>query len=65
VQIYRDGRLLAVYPPSYEIGFAPPTRGNWLEWEMDVQGGDIGVPAIFYDLAGSFEPAAEAIRIER
>jgi len=54
VQIYRDGRLLAAFPPSYEIGFAQPTRGNWLEWEIDVAGADPSVAQIAYDLHGPF-----------
>jgi sulfatase modifying factor 1 len=54
VQIYRDGRLLEAFPPSYEIGFAPPTRGCWLEWETEVEGAEPYVPAIAYDLEGPF-----------
>jgi hypothetical protein len=56
VQIYRDKRLLAAFPPSYEIGFAPPTRGSWLEWEINVEGADPFVAAVAYDLEGPFEP---------
>lgn len=56
VQIYRDGRLLAAFPPSYEIGFAPPTRGCWLEWETGTEGVEPSTVAIAYDLAGPFGP---------
>jgi hypothetical protein len=54
VQIYRDGRLLAAFPPSYEIGFAPPTRGCWLEWETGSDSLESSVQAIAYDLDGPF-----------
>ncbi len=54
VQIYRDGRLLAALPPSYEIGFAPPTRGCWLEWETGTDALESSVLAIAYDLEGPF-----------
>jgi formylglycine-generating enzyme len=56
VQIYRDERLLAAFPPSYEIGFAPPTRGCWLEWEIEVEGAEPSVTAVSYDLEGPFGP---------
>ncbi len=56
VQIYRDGRLLAAYPASYEIGFAAPTRGNWMEWEMQREGGEPEVSAVGFDPSGAFQP---------
>ena len=56
VQIYRDERLLAAFPPSYEIGFAPPTRGSWLEWEIEIEGAEPSVAAVSYDLEGPFGP---------
>ena len=56
VQIYRDERLLAAFPPSYEIGFAPPTRGCWLEWEIERENADPSVAAVSYDLEGPFGP---------
>ena len=55
VQIYRDGRLLATFPPSYEIGFALPTRGNWMEWEMNMEGTEIAASSVSYDLSGPFQ----------
>jgi formylglycine-generating enzyme required for sulfatase activity len=61
VQIYRDGRLLATYPASYEIGFAAPTRGNWMEWEIDVEGREPEVAEVAFDLAGAFGPGAEDV----
>ena len=56
VQIYRDERLLAAFPPSYEIGFAPPTRGCWLEWEIEVEGAEPSAAAVSFDLEGPFAP---------
>lgn len=60
VQIYRDGKLLATFPPSYEIGFAPPTRGSWLEWEIALEGAEPAVSAISYDLGGPFAFGGES-----
>jgi sulfatase modifying factor 1 len=57
VQIYRDARLLASFPASYEIGFAPPTRGNWLEWETLSEGVEPSVASVSYDLSGAHQPA--------
>ncbi|AFL87470.1 hypothetical protein Terro_1154 [Terriglobus roseus DSM 18391] len=37
VQIYEGARVIGTYPASYEIGFAPPTRGNWMEWERPAE----------------------------
>jgi formylglycine-generating enzyme len=56
VQIYCDQRLLGAFPASYEIGFAPPTRGNWMEWEISAQATSPVVKAIGFDLAGPFQP---------
>ena len=57
VQIYCDGRLLASFPPSYEIGFAPPTRGCWIEWEMQIEDAEPSITNNAYDLTGPYQPS--------
>jgi len=56
VQIYCNRNLVATFPASYEIGFAPPTRGNWIEWESNLLAEEPHVQAISFDLEGSFAP---------
>ncbi len=56
VQIYCADKLLACYPASYEIGFAQPTRGSWLEWEHVPFAQGSGPPVVAYDLTGAFRP---------
>jgi hypothetical protein len=56
VQVYRGPRLLASFPASYEIGFAFPTRGNWIEWEVSAGTERPAVKTIALDLAGPFQP---------
>ena len=56
VQIYCADKLLASYPASYEIGFAPPTRGSWLEWEVASSAQESEPPLIAYDLIGALQP---------
>lgn len=52
-QIYEGARVIGTYPASYEIGFAPPTRGNWMEWERPVE--RVGhEPTVSFDLHGAF-----------
>jgi hypothetical protein len=56
VQIYHAETFVACYPSSYEIGFAPPTRGCWLEWEDVSQKQETEPPLVTYDLRGPFQP---------
>jgi hypothetical protein len=53
VQIYEGARVVGIYPASYEIGFAPPTRGNWMEWERPVEPA-INPVRVGFDLHGAF-----------
>ncbi|HEY9137704.1 MAG TPA: SUMF1/EgtB/PvdO family nonheme iron enzyme, partial [Terriglobus sp.] len=53
VQIYEGARVVGTYPASYEIGFAPPTRGNWMEWECPAEPVTTQ-PKISFDLLGAF-----------
>jgi len=55
VQIYSENVLIGTYPPSYEIGFAMPTRGSFLEWSIFGDGSDTKVENIAYDLEGPFQ----------
>jgi hypothetical protein len=56
VQIYRDGNLIATYLASYEIGFAPPTRGSFVEWKFSTPDSDYLVKSLALDFAGAFAP---------
>ncbi len=57
VQIYHDEALLACYPASYEIGFGPPTRGNWMEWEISAGDRELTGFELSYDLDGPYRLA--------
>jgi formylglycine-generating enzyme required for sulfatase activity len=54
VQIYCGDKVIGMYPASYEIGFAPPTRGNWIEWE--VSSDDSPLQSLAYDESGAYAP---------
>ena len=55
VQIYQGDRVIGIYPASYEIGFAPPTRGNWIEWEVNSP--NYLLTSLAYDESGAYAPA--------
>lgn len=54
VQIYKGTKVIGLYPASYEIGFAPPTRGNWIEWEINSS--DLKMLSLNYDETGAYAP---------
>jgi hypothetical protein len=54
VQIYHGDKVVGIYPASYEIGFAAPTRGNWIEWE--VSSAYSRLLSLTYDESGSYAP---------
>jgi formylglycine-generating enzyme len=53
VQIYQSNKLVGIYPASYEIGFAPPSRGNWIEWEVTSSQPTL---SLSYDITGAYAP---------
>lgn len=54
VQIYRNKDQIGAFPASYEIGFAPPTRGNWIEWEMQPERTVLNL--LSFDESGAYQP---------
>jgi sulfatase modifying factor 1 len=56
VQIYREERLLATFPASYEIGFAPPTRGSFVEWSFSAPDPHYKIESLALDFEGAFAP---------
>ena len=58
VQIYRDGKLIATFPASYEIGFAAPTRGSFVEWSFSKANPDYKVESLALDFEGAFAPGS-------
>ncbi len=58
VQIYRDRVLLASFPASYEIGFAAPTRGSFVEWSFSSPHASYRVEALALDFERAFAPGS-------
>jgi hypothetical protein len=56
VQIYCDRILIATFPASYEIGFAAPTRGSFVEWSFSTSNPDYKVESLSLDFEGAFAP---------
>ena len=56
VQVYRDGKLLAVHAPDVRIDWRTPARGSYIEWGAGASEVTAEVAHIAYDLAGAWAP---------
>jgi hypothetical protein len=56
VQIYRDGKLLAVKPTDLLIGWREPARGSYIKWGIGPAEAQALVSYVTHDLTGAAQP---------